>query len=135
MPAISPVAGTVTSVSSVSAQTATAGEAITEGNVIYLSSGSAYKADNSTAAKATAVGVALASAASGQPCFYVGTADMVLKTGGTFVHNTWYVIGGVAGSIELYSDMSSGEYLTWLGYGNSDTNLVWKNIVTGTTKP
>ena len=139
MAAVAPVAGGVTVSTSVSIQKATAGEAISEGALIYLNSGSAYKADNSTAAKATTVGVAIAPAASGQECYYAGTLDMELLMGaaGTnkFDQNEWYVISGTSGVIEKYSDMSSGEYLTWLGYGNAARNLVWKNIVTGTTKP
>mgnify|MGYP005832335965 CR=1 FL=1 len=135
MAVVAPVPGSLTTGTSVSVLSGTAGEALTEGQVLYNSGGSLYKADNSTAAKATAVGVAIAPAASGKPVFYVGAVNMELITGGTFVQNTWYVVGSTAGTIELYSDMGSGEYLTWLGYGNSDGNLVWKNIVTGTTKP
>jgi hypothetical protein len=135
MPAVAPVPGSVTTSSSVATRSASAGEAITEGNVIYLLDGVAYKADALTAAKATVAGVAIAPAASGKPCYFIGVTDMVLITGGSFTQNEWYVISGTASVIEQYSDLSSGEYLTWLGYGDSDNNLVWKNIVTGTTKP
>jgi hypothetical protein len=135
MPAVAPVPGSVTPKGTVSVGSAPAGEAITEGQVIYLNGGSVYKADALTAAKAAVVGVAIAPAASADQCYYVGAQNMVLITGGSFTQNEWYVISGTSGVIEQYSDLSSGEYLTWLGYGDSDNNLIWKNIATGTTKP
>ena len=133
MPAVTPVLGSVTAKGVVAVQSAPAGEAITEGQLVYLNSGSAFLADNTTAAKAAVAGIATATAASGDTCYYIGTQDMVLIVGASFTKNNWYVLSG-ASTIEELSDMTAGEYVTWLGYGDADGNLVWKNIQTGLTK-
>lgn len=135
MPVATPVPGSVKPKGGASVRSGTAGEAITEGDVVYLSASSVLIADSTTAAKAAVAGVAIADCAIGDVCYYVGTNDMVLITGATFTQFTWYVLGGTAGTIETYADLTTGEFVTWLGYGDADGNLVWKNIQTGVAKP
>ena len=134
MPAVAPVPGSVTPKGQVAIRSATTGEAVTEGAVIYLSGGLAYKADSSTAAKATAVGIAVTPAASGDVVYYTSTQLMIMITGGTFTKNEWYIVSGTAGVIEQLSDASAGEYVTYLGIGDDDGNLTWNLFVTGQTK-
>lgn len=134
MPAVVPVAGATTAKGAVQVFSTTAGEAISEGQIIYLNGGSAYKADSTTAAKATVAGVATANAASGETAYYIGTVDMVLKVGASFTKNEWYILSGANGGIEQLADAASGEYVTYLGYGDGDGNLIWKNHITGQTK-
>lgn len=96
----------------------TAGEDITAGEVIYqkAADGKQYLADVSTVAKAAAKGIALNTAAAGQPVTWckAGPVDVgaVLSVG------QLYCVSSVAGGIAPYDATDGpegGEYVTTLG--------------------
>lgn len=103
---------------------ATAGEDLSAGDVVYAASGTGhlFKADaNNTVDTAGAVGVMMCDAANGQPGLYTPTGKFI--TGGTVVVGEVYVVSENAGAIAPKSDLTSGSYVTILGYGSSVTQI------------
>ena len=54
-------------------------------------------------------------------------------TNPTFTEGTWYVADN-SGAISEFSDLSAGEYVTYVGYGNDAGNLIVAINITGETK-
>jgi len=111
---------------------ATAGVAIAAGQTVYLdSTTSTIKlADASALLSSAVVGVAVNSAAAGQPVTYQPTG--LITIGATVVTGTAYYLSATAGGICLESDLVSGEYVTFLGIATS-TTVISLNIVTSST--
>lgn len=119
----------------------TAGEAIDAFELVYLNAtdGKLYLADNTTAAKATLIGVAAtSSAADGQMGYiptnagaYVDSASAIFTAGKT------YVVGDTAGTMMDAADAATGDVVTVVGVAATTTSLqfVGTGGVTGITVP
>lgn len=103
--------------------TGIAGEAITPGDLVYVKAADSklYKAHSGTAAAADADGVAVNSAAIGQPITYTPSGN--LTTGGDVVVGQVYVVSATAGKICPDTDLEGGDYVTVVGIGKT-TSLV-----------
>ena len=114
--------------------TGTAGETITAGMAVYLkaSDGRYWKAQaDGTAAEATVVGVALHAALAGQPLTIAtsGTINIGATTAKVF-----YYVSATAGGIAPVADLTSGQYISSVGYATAtDGSFVVKPSVTGAT--
>jgi len=136
---ISVTAASVAKATGASTQNATAGEAITAGQVVYSDATNSVKlaqADG-TAAEAVAVGIALNNAASGQPITYVVSGG--INPGGTVVVGKPYFVSGTAGGIAIINTATPipavGDYVTLLGIGTTSSNIALSIIVSGVEVP
>jgi hypothetical protein len=115
----------------------TAGATITAGQVVYLdATTNTYKlADsNLSAAGATARGIALNGAASGQPLKIQTGGTITLGAGAAPVVSTVYLLANVAGSIIPAADLASLDRTTILGVGAATNTLILKINVSGQVK-
>jgi hypothetical protein len=100
----------------------TAGEAVDAGMPVYRAVDGRYnKAQTDTAAKAAATGVAVNSAAGGQPLTIQTAGNLAL--GATLVKGETYFVSGTAGKIQPSGDVGTTEYVTRLGFATDVTNL------------
>lgn len=114
---------------------ALAGEAITAGQSVYVkaSDGRVYKAQaDGTVAEAEATGIALNGGATGQPIQY--QTDGTLTIGATTAKGVAYVVSAAAGGVCPIGDLTSGQYITFLGYAtNISGGFALMKKVTGIT--
>jgi hypothetical protein len=102
--------------------TFTAGEALTAGDAVYISSaGLAFKADNDSGGASEAIGFALTSVAS--------AASVQVRVGGKVSGLTGLTAGaryyiGESGAITSTVPSASGEYIVQMGYAVSATEVV-----------
>jgi len=119
------------------AEFGTAGEAIDDGEVVYLKSdGNLWLAKSGgTLAEAAAIGFAVGSAVAGQALFYNETQVMTINA--VAAVSVLYFLASTPGKIELESDLAAGglEYKTLLATGSSTTTLIPKIWPTGVLKP
>lgn len=96
-------------------QSKTAGANITQGDSVYVDSVDQLQAalKGVDAASAAAVGIALNSAESGQPCTFQSGGD--IDVGATLAVGETYVVGAAAGGIAPVADVISTEFSTILG--------------------
>ena len=115
---------------------ATGGATLTAGQFVYLyTSASRYKgAVNSSQAAAKCAGVLTDPTVDGEAAAFYGQDATVVDLGATLTEGTWYCISSTAGNIHPYADLASTEWLSWVGYGNSDGDLVMYIINTETQK-
>jgi len=111
----------------------TAGEGISNGEVVYKSSdGLFYKAEaDSTAPVADVWGIAVNTAVTGSPLTVV-TAGIV--TGASSVkQGQWYLLSNVAGDLaEVAADLTEdGSYVTFIGIGLTTTSLTIQPFASG----
>ena len=109
-----------------------AGATITAGQVCYVDAtdGRVKLADaNASAATATAVGIAVNGASSGQPVRLV-VEDDDFTVGGTVAKGV-YVLSGTAGGIAPVADLTTGWYPVVVGVAISTSKMVMK-LVRGT---
>lgn len=101
----------------------TFGETIVAGDVVYLKAADSriWKAVNSAAASAAAVGVALCGGAAGQPGTYLSSGT--ITPGGTVVVGELYCVSTNAGKFAPDADITSGMYRTVLGIGKTATTI------------
>lgn len=118
------------------ATTGTGGAALTAGQFVYLDAGTnRYKgAVNSSEAAATCRGLTTDPTADGEFIAIYGQDGTVVDLGATLTEGTWYTVSSTAGNIHPYADLLSTEWLSWVGYGNGDGDLVMYLINTGTQK-
>lgn len=129
-------AANVVPASTATRKTGTAGEAITAGMPVYIDASDNYKlkkADDTTAAKSAAVGIACNDAAAGQPLSYVEEGD--LAVGAVLTVGVAYGLSDNAGKIRPLSDNASGDYVTKLGLATTTSNLRVKVEALGVTIP
>lgn len=107
--------------------------AINAGQAIYINSSNqvALCEHDQTAVEAACQGIALSSAAAGQPITYAvgGEIDLgsVLSAGAVFI------VGAGAGGIAPEADAGAGDYVTVLGVAVSATNLKIGIVQSGVT--
>lgn len=134
MAALAPTAANVRVGSGSTISVGVAGEAIEQFEAVYLDSGTGkYKlAVNSTAAKATAVGIAVTKAAlDGNFGFIPLDGGYVDSSSALFVKGITYVVAGVEGDIMPSGDITAGMFVTILGVAASTTSLKTYGTVTG----
>jgi hypothetical protein len=114
----------------------TAGESITQGMPVYLSStdGKYYQCDsNDGAAKAEAKGIALTAAATNG--FFVLGSKGKINLGATLTVGEVYTVSRTKGAICPISDLTSADYVTILGIATT-TALIELNVqISGVLKP
>lgn len=103
----------------------TAGATITAGHVVYLDdvTGRMGLADSNSATPAIRKvrGIALNGAANGQPVAVHRSGSITI--GATLVPGQTYLSSETPGGIEVYADLTTGEYTTILGVAASTTVL------------
>lgn len=107
--------------------TGTAGAAITAGQVVYLDSAtSTYKLAKANVVAASApVGIALNSAATGQPVTVLTAGP--ITAGATLAPGIGYYLSPTnAGGICPVADLATGSYPSFLGFATSATSLAVK---------
>lgn len=116
---------------------ATAGEAITAGQPVYLDvtdANKAKRAQATTLAKAAAVGVALHGAESGQPVTYQRDGVLTLGAAAAPVAGITYVVSGLVGGWSPHTDPTtpaSTEFSTVLGTGIGSNQVRLGILVSG----
>ena len=114
----------------------TAGEALTAGELVYQDSSDSSKvkkADNTTDAKAEAVGIMLGATGDGEIAIYA-TDGQTITTSGLTAGNAYY-ISSTAGDIELASDLSEGDKISLVGVAASATELKLTIVATAIAQP
>lgn len=110
----------------------TASATIKQGQWLYASSANEVApADASTAAKATVVGLAILDADTGNPAQYVAANDIVIEGFSSLTANTKYVLSGTSGQMELLSDLTASEYVTYLCTAQTSSSFKIRIEVTG----
>ena len=112
-----------------------AGEAITQGQSLYRSSSNnkLYKADaNDTAAKAVVVGIALTPASTDG--YFLFAESGLVNVGATLAVGTLYAVGQTAGSIVPVADLTTNDYVTYIGTATTTALLDVAIHVTGAQK-
>ena len=105
--------------------------------VIANASGTYILAVNTTvdAANISASGgLALAAADAGKNVDFVNAVGTEIDLGASLTEGTWYVVSSTAGKIEPFADLLAGEAIQFVGYGNTNNNLVYYPIKTNETK-
>lgn len=131
---LSITAGNVVPASNAVVERATAGAAITAGQVVYLdTSDNKMKladADAATAAARTPRGIALCGASDGQPIVIQRSGDITI--GATVTAGTAYYLSAAnAGGIAPVGDLTSGDYYSLIGVAKSASALTLALIYTG----
>lgn len=107
-------------------ETGRSGEAVTRGMPAYKDNSDGNrlkKADADASASAAFAGFVLNDAADEQPVEY-GYGDGLLTVGGTtVVVGQIYVVGLAGGDIVPYSDLGSGDFVTYLGVGETTSQI------------
>jgi hypothetical protein len=111
-------------------QSGTAGETVTAGQPVYLSSTDSklYKSDANDSQKYSAVGIALHASLASQPLTYQTGGDITI--GATTAVGSIYMVSPTAGGIMPSADNASGNYSCVLGIAIS-TTVIRLNIFTG----
>lgn len=99
-----------------------AGEAITQGQPVYLTGGKYYRADASALASSQATGVALTPAATDG--YFIMATSGAIDLGATLTVGETYYVSDTAGAIMPAADVSTGEYVTSLGVASAADTLV-----------
>lgn len=136
MVALSITPSQVQPASGIAPKRAIAGEAIGQGEAIYVTGGTAYLAEaGDTAAKADAKGIALnAAAAAGQPIEYQGNgASVTLGAGASMTIGVTYYLGETAGTLVPLADLTTGSYAVPVGVATSASVLAVQINSSGAT--
>lgn len=106
----------------------TAGEAITQGQSVYLKStdNKLYKADaDDSAATAAAVGIAVSAAGvANQQVSYQKSGTIVIGAAASITAGETYFVSDTAGGIKPAADLGAGDYVTYLGVGDASNGIV-----------
>lgn len=124
----------LTDVTGVVLSPAKAGEAITQGNPVYLSNGKYYKADSATAASAKAKGIALTPAATDEQ-FALAASGTTVDVGATLTIGETYCVSATSGAIAPIADIGSGEFPTILGTATATGKLPLNIVPATVAKP
>lgn len=107
-----------------------AGEAVTQGQPMYISSAKYYRCDATTAAAAAAKGIALTPAAADEYFVLAGNGTTV-DLGAVLTIGETYCVSGTDGAIAPIADVGSAQFVTILGTATAADELPL-NIIPGT---
>lgn len=102
------------------------GEAITAGQVVYRDSTASYKfkkAICTSLAAASAVGIALSTAAGADQPIIIMKAGDITNVSGLTQGEAYFVSDTTAGALMKYSDIGAGEYATYVGHAPTTTTF------------
>jgi hypothetical protein len=119
-------------------RTVQAGEAITQGQPVYLSTVDSkyYKADaNASVTTAKAVGIAITPAGADGWFVMQEGANGLVNLGATLTVGETYVVGATAGQVNPIGDLSSGHYPCILGTATTTALIQTLYSFTGVAKP
>lgn len=124
----------------VQVQIVTAGEAITQGMPIYQNelTSKYYKADSDAESTAAANAIALTPAAADGDLFvraYTQGENGNIDLGATLTIGETYVVSTNTGKIAPIGDLTTGDYVTYLGVASAADNLLLNINATGVAKP
>lgn len=104
----------------------TAGATVTAGQAVYLDSvtSTLKLAQATSAAAAAAVGIALHASLSGQPLAYAADGATI-NIGATTSKATTYCVSATGGGVAPQADLTSGQYITQLGYATGTSGSVF----------
>ena len=112
-----------------------AGEAITQGMPVYLSSGKYFKTDaNGTVLTAAVVGIAMTPAALDGYFILAGNGTKI-DLGATLVIGTPLVVSATAGGIAPIADLATGWWVSHLGTPSAAGLVTLKLDATGVAVP
>lgn len=116
----------------------TAGETITAGMAVYLTTDNTWKKAQHDGTQAEAggsgpgsdnVGIALNGASSGQPLHVLTSGDCTI--GATVTVGERYFLSATAGGICPTADVASTDYVTFLGLGITAAVIRFKPLISG----
>lgn len=112
-----------------------AGEAITQGQPVYLASdGKYYQTDaNDTAVKAQAKGIAVSPAA--LDGYFLMANDGLINLGATLAVGQVYCVSATKGAIAPYGDLTTNDYVTILGIATTTALMDINIVIGGVQKP
>lgn len=111
-----------------------AGEALTQGQPIYLLSGKWYRCDaNDTVAKANCTSIVLTSAAT-DGFFVRALPGASVDLGATLTVGETYVVSTTVGAIAPIGDLVSTNFVTTLGIATTALSLMFNPQVSGVAK-
>lgn len=99
----------------------TAGATIAAGQAIIEVNGEIVLADASAAATANVLGIAVNSAADGQPIKWIAFGDLVIGSG--FTVGTRMFLSATAGALCPYADLVTGDSIVYVGTVKTATTL------------
>jgi hypothetical protein len=106
-----------------------AGEALTEGQVVYLKAdGTYWKCDANEEAKAVAAGIVISPAPAADDYCVIQTAGDI-DLGATLTVGEIYCVSDTAGGIMPCGDLSTGEYVTIVGIATAANKLAIDFVV------
>ena len=114
----------------------TAGATITQGQPVYLDTTESYRAkrcDADVLESAVCAGIALNSVSSGQPLLILVSGNLTINAVATV--GQLYVVSTGIGAIAPYSDLATGDYVTYLGVATSTTVIAVQIQISGVAKP
>lgn len=124
-----------------SVQLVVAGEALTQGMPVYRSSldSNYYKADADAEASAEVRGIAVTPASASGDRFVLASpksgASADVNLGATLTQGETYVVSTNAGAIAPIGDLTTGDYVTYLGVASSASILKMRLNPTAVQKP
>lgn len=113
-----------------------AGGTITAGMPVYIdtaASGVLKACDADVAATSVCAGIALHSAASGQPIKYAYSGSLTISA--VMTVGQIYVVSTTAGGVAPYADLASGDFVSILGVASTSSNLILSINNSGIAKP
>lgn len=141
MTVVVPVAADVKKLTSgVSTQNGTmeASTACVQADLVVLNSAGTYVLAVNTTVDAADIsssgGLALAAADAGKNVDFVNAIGTEIDLGASLTEGTWYVVSSTAGKIEPFADLTTGDAIQFVGYGNTNNNLTYYPIKTSETK-
>lgn len=138
MAALTPTAANVTIKNDKALTNGPAGEALSQGEVVFLNTGDSKwyalnVSDGSMVGKTVGICLCICDAVD-ERAVVAATEDSIIDLGTTVTEGTWYVASGSDGVLEEYSDLTAGENVTFIGYGDENDNLVLNVNTQGYTK-
>lgn len=120
-----------------SPQIGTAGEAIAAGEFLYQSTDTKlYKAEsNDVVTKSRVVGMAVNSAAAGQPVGYVASGEITVDAETFAAVALPLILSPTAGKCEDVGDIAGDDWLTFIGWTTGTNKFMLRPVVTNLQKP
>lgn len=118
-------------------QVGTCGEAIAPGDFLYQHTDTKlYKAESGdTAAKARVIGMAVNSAAAGQPVCYVVSGEITVDAAKFAGAALPLILSPTAGKCEDVGDLAAEDWLTFVGWSTATNKFMLRITATNLQKP